>query len=162
MHSPNKTLLRCPWGAGACGMCCGGSLRGADRGRRVGHGRATAGGGGQGGGWEEGLLHSRQWAGAFGGALAGGGQAHRARVLAWGPRCTGGVGGPISEKARGKVPAVEPLPPEIDKELAQHLQWEEYAAEEAQRGQDTATLVVVREATGLLMWGQLEGLGRPS
>ena len=69
---------------------------------------------------------------------------------------------PISEKARGKVPAVEPPPLEMDEELAQHLQREEYVAEEAKRGQDAATLVVVREATGPLMQGQLEGLWGPS
>ena len=68
---------------------------------------------------------------------------------------------PISEKARGKAPAVELLPPETDEELVWCLQQEEYAAEEARWGQDAATLAVVREAAGPLMWGQLEGLGGP-
>ena len=66
-----------------------------------------------------------------------------------------------SEKAQGKAPAVEPPPPEMDEELAQWLQQEEVAVE-VQWGQDAATLEVVREATGLLMQGQLEGLGGPS
>ena len=60
------------------------------------------------------------------------------------------------------MPAVEPLPPEMDKEMAWWLQEEENVAEQAQRGQDAATLVVVREAAGPLMWGQVEGLLRPS
>ena len=34
--------------------------------------------------------------------------------------------------------------------------------EEARRGADAATLVVVREAAGPLMWGQVEGLEAPS
>ena len=54
---------------------------------------------------------------------------------------------------------VAPLPLEMDEELAWWLQQEEIAAEEAQLGQDAATLEVVRDATGQLMWGQLEGLG---
>ena len=69
-----------------------------------------------------------------------------------------GQGPPASEKAQGKAPTVEPPPPEMDKEMAWHLQWEEQEVEGAQRGQDAATLVVVREAAGLLMWGQVEGL----
>ena len=69
---------------------------------------------------------------------------------------------PASDKAWGKAPTVELPPPEMDEELVQHLQWEEIAAEEARQGQDAATLAVVREATGLLILGQLEGLGVPS
>ena len=33
-------------------------------------------------------------------------------------------GMPASAKARGKVPAVEPLPPEMDEKLVRWLQWE--------------------------------------
>ena len=57
---------------------------------------------------------------------------------------------------------MESLPPEIDKEMAWCLQWEEQEVERAWRGQDTATLAVVREAAGLLMHGQVEGLVGPS
>ena len=73
-----------------------------------------------------------------------------------------GRGLPTSEKAWGKAPAVEPPPPEMDKEMVQWLQEEEDVAEGIWWGQDTATLVVVREAAGLLMQGQVEGLGGPS
>ena len=73
-----------------------------------------------------------------------------------------GRGLPTSEKAWGKVPSVEPPPPDMDEQLAWHPQQEEDVADEARRGQDAATLAVVREAAGLLMQGQLEGLGRPS
>ena len=68
---------------------------------------------------------------------------------------------PTSEKAQGKAPAVELPPPETDEEMAQCLQEEEKEVEQAQRGQDTATLVVVREAAGPLTWGQVEGLIGP-
>ena len=67
-----------------------------------------------------------------------------------------------SEKAPGKVPAVEPPPPEMDVEMVQHLQWEEEEAEWERRGQDAATLAAVREATGPLTWGQVEGLAGTS
>ena len=60
---------------------------------------------------------------------------------------------PISAKAQEMALAVE---------LARQLQWEEIAVEEVQHGQDAATLAVVREAAGLLIRGQLEGLGGPS
>ena len=60
---------------------------------------------------------------------------------------------PASENAQWKAPAVEPPTLEMDEELAQYLQQEEYVMEEAQRGQDTATLVVVREAAGPIMQG---------
>ena len=43
-----------------------------------------------------------------------------------------------------------------------HLQQEEQEAERAQRGQDAATLKVVREAAGLLTWGQVEAWLGPS
>ena len=56
---------------------------------------------------------------------------------------------------------MEPPTPWMDKELAWWLQWEEVAVEEAWLGWDAATLEVVREATGPLMRGQLEGLGGP-
>ena len=73
-----------------------------------------------------------------------------------------GWGPPTSEKAWGKAPAVEPPPPEMDKELARQLQEKENEVEQMQWGQDAATLVVVREAAGLLTRGQVEGLGGPS
>ena len=69
-----------------------------------------------------------------------------------------GQGPPTSEKAWGKAPTVEPPPLEMDEELVWWLHWEEDAAERMWQGQDDATLGVVREATGPLMWGQLEGL----
>ena len=47
----------------------------------------------------------------------------------------------------------------MDKELAHRLQAEEVVAEEAHQGRDAATLEVVREAAGLLIHSQLEGLG---
>ena len=65
-------------------------------------------------------------------------------------------------KARGKAPIIEPPPPEMDKELARWLQQEEVAVEEAWLGRDAAILEVVIEATSLLTWDQLEGLGGPS
>ena len=69
--------------------------------------------------------------------------------------------GPLaSAKAWGKP--LEPLAPEIDKELAQWLQQEEVVVEEVWLGGYAATLEVVREAIGLLTWGQVEGLGGPS
>ena len=67
-----------------------------------------------------------------------------------------------NEKAQGKVPSVELPPPETDKKMARCLQQEEQEAERAWRGQDAATLAVVREATGPLTRGQVEGLGGPS
>ena len=70
---------------------------------------------------------------------------------------------PTSEKARGNKHTVEVSPPpEMDEVMARHLQWEEQEEEQARRGQDAATLVVVREAAGPLMWGQVEGLEGPS
>ena len=39
-----------------------------------------------------------------------------------------------STKARGKAPTMDPLPPEMDEELARWLQWEEIAAEEVAAG----------------------------
>ena len=50
---------------------------------------------------------------------------------------------PASEKARGKAPTVKLPPPEMDKEMAQHLQEEKKEAELVQREQDTAILAVV-------------------
>ena len=68
-----------------------------------------------------------------------------------------------SKRAWGKAHTVEvPPAPETDAEMVQQLQREEQEADQAWRGQDTATLVVVREATGPLTWGQVEGLVRPS
>ena len=52
-------------------------------------------------------------------------------------------------------------PPEMDEEMARRLQAQE-EEEEARRGQDAATLAVVREAAGPMMRGQVEGLGAPS
>ena len=73
-----------------------------------------------------------------------------------------GRGPPASENAWGKAPAVEPPPLEMDEEMAWQLQEEEDAAELMWWGQDAATLAaVVREATGPLRWGQVEGLGGP-
>ena len=69
---------------------------------------------------------------------------------------------PTSKNAQGKASAVELPPPGMDVEMARHLQQEEQEAERAWRGQDAATLVVVREAAGLLMQGQVEALGGPS
>ena len=69
---------------------------------------------------------------------------------------------PTSEKAQGKGHAVEAPPLEMDQAMVRHLQWEEQEVEWAQRGQDVATLVVVREDAGPLMQGQVEGLGGPS
>ena len=45
--------------------------------------------------------------------------------------------------------------------MARRLQAQEEEEEEARRGQDAATLAVVREATGPMMRGQVEGLGLP-
>ena len=50
---------------------------------------------------------------------------------------------------------------EMDVKMVWRLQWEEEEVEQVQRGQDTATLVVVQEAAGLLMWYQVEGLVGP-
>ena len=52
-------------------------------------------------------------------------------------------------------------PPEMDEEMARRLQAQE-EEEEARRGQDAATLAVVREAAGPMMRGQVEGLEAPS
>ena len=52
-------------------------------------------------------------------------------------------------------------PPETDEEMTRHLQAQEEEEEEARRGQDAATLAVVREAAGPMTWGQVEGLGAP-
>ena len=46
--------------------------------------------------------------------------------------------------------------------MARRLQVQEVEEEAARRGADAATLVVVREAAGPLMRGQVEGLGAPS
>ena len=46
--------------------------------------------------------------------------------------------------------------------MAWRLQAQEEEKEEARRGQDAATLAVVREAAGPMMWGQVEGLEAPS
>ena len=46
--------------------------------------------------------------------------------------------------------------------MAWCLQQEEQEAERVRRGQDAATLEVVKEATGLLMRGQVEGFGAAS
>ena len=68
-----------------------------------------------------------------------------------------------SNKAWGKEHAAEvPPPPEMDEQMVRCLQWEEQEAEWVQRGQDAATLEVVREAAGPLMQGQVEGLEVPS
>ena len=53
-------------------------------------------------------------------------------------------------------------PPETDEEMARRLQAQEEEEEEARRGADAATLAVVREAAGPMMWGQVEGLEAPS
>ena len=45
------------------------------------------------------------------------------------------------------------LPPETSKDLVWWLEEEEVVGEEAQLGRDTATLRVVMEAAGPLMWG---------
>ena len=69
-------------------------------------------------------------------------------------------GPPTSKKAWGKVPAVEPPPPEADEKLTRQLQEEEEdAAEWMQRGQNAATLVVMREAAGPTNVGPSGGLG---
>ena len=60
------------------------------------------------------------------------------------------------------APTVELLPPEMDEKLVQWLQDEDIVAERAQRGQDAATLVVVREAACPLTQSQVERLVRPS
>ena len=46
----------------------------------------------------------------------------------------------------------------MDEEMVWQLQEEENMVERMWWGQDTTTLVVVREAAGPLMWGQVEGL----
>ena len=46
--------------------------------------------------------------------------------------------------------------------MARCLLVQEEEEEEARRGQDAATLEVVKEAVGLMMRGQVEGLGAPS
>ena len=69
---------------------------------------------------------------------------------------------PASEKAWGKAWAVESQPLEMDAEMAWWLQEEEREAEWVRKGQDAATLAVVKEAAGPLTWGQVEGLAGPS
>ena len=70
---------------------------------------------------------------------------------------------PTSEKAQGKEHTLEASPPpETDEVMTWCLQWEEQEEEQVQRGQDAATLAVVREAAGPLMQGQVEGLKAPS
>ena len=55
------------------------------------------------------------------------------------------------------------LPPlEMDEEIAWCPQREEEEVERVRRGQDAASLAVVREAAGPLTQGQVEGLVRPS
>ena len=49
----------------------------------------------------------------------------------------------------------------MDEELAWRPQEEEVAVKEAWLGRDIATLEVVMEAAGPLMWGQLYGLRAP-
>ena len=49
--------------------------------------------------------------------------------------------------------ALQPL--ETDEELVWQLQKEEVAAEEVRLGRDAATLELVIEAAGPLMWGQV-------
>ena len=51
-------------------------------------------------------------------------------------------------------------PPETDEEMVRHFQVKE--EEEVRRGQDAATLAVVREVAGPMMRGQVEGLEVPS
>ena len=46
--------------------------------------------------------------------------------------------------------------------MARQLQAQEEEEEEVRRGVDAATLAVVREATGPMMRGQVEGLEAPS
>ena len=68
-----------------------------------------------------------------------------------------------TRSARGKEHAVQVTsPPKTDEEMARCLQAQEEEEEEARRGQDAATLEVVREAAGPMMRGQVEGLGAPS
>ena len=70
---------------------------------------------------------------------------------------------PTSRSARGKEHAVQAMPPlKTDEEMVRHLQAQEEEEEEVSRGQDAATLVVVREAAGPMMRGQVEGLEAPS
>ena len=69
---------------------------------------------------------------------------------------------PTSRYALGKERAIQvTAPPETDEEMARRLQVQE-EEEEARKGQDAATLMVVREAAGSMMWGQVEGLEAPS
>ena len=70
---------------------------------------------------------------------------------------------PASKKTRGKEHAVQASPPpEMDKAMVRHLQRQEEEEEQARRGQDAATLAVVRATAGLMMRGQVEGLEAPS
>ena len=70
---------------------------------------------------------------------------------------------PASRRTRGKERAVQATPPpDMDEEMARCLQVQEEEEEEVRRGQDAATLAVVREAAGPMMRGQVEGLGAPS
>ena len=70
---------------------------------------------------------------------------------------------PASGSAQGKEHAIQVTHPlETDEEMAQRLQAQEEEEEEARRGQNAATLEVVREAAGPMMRGQVEGLGAPS
>ena len=69
---------------------------------------------------------------------------------------------PASKRARGKERAMQAMPPpETDEEMVRHLQAQEEEEEEVRRGQDAATLALVREATGPMMQGQVEGLEAP-
>ena len=72
-----------------------------------------------------------------------------------------GRGLPTSEKAWAKAPAVEPLPPEMDKELVRWLQDEEIVVERMRQGQDAAILTVVRETTGTPMTEAYSGFTFP-
>ena len=72
------------------------------------------------------------------------------------------MGGARQQKCQGEgVRHTGDSPLETDEEMARCLQAQE-EEEEARRGQDAATLEVVREAAGPMMWGQVEGLGAPS
>ena len=70
---------------------------------------------------------------------------------------------PASRRTRGKECAMQAMPPpETDEEMVWCLQALEEEEEEVRKGQDAATLTVVREAAGPMTWGQVEGLEAPS
>ena len=66
-------------------------------------------------------------------------------------------GPPTCLRAQGKAHTVQvaPLPPDVDEELVQWLQEKEVVVEKAQLGRNTATLEVVIETAGPLLWGQV-------